>query len=97
MENSVAKPLSPFEIVCALDQVAGSNWDEVKGTAVLSCSPESVVQLFATDNVDVIRSFNPMYESGYDIERYLQTHAHTLAPSHLCVCVHADTPRQWSS
>ena len=51
----------------------GSKWDEVRGSAVLECKPASVVHLFETDDADLIRSFNPMYHSGYDIERFSDT------------------------
>ena len=54
-------------------QVKGSNWDEVKGQGVLECEPSAVVALFATNDVDIIRTYNPLYHSGYDIERFSET------------------------
>lgn len=54
-------------------QVPGSKWDEVRGSAVLDCKPAAVVHLFETNDAELIRSFNPMYHSGYDIERFSDT------------------------
>lgn len=51
-------------------KVAGSNWDEIKGSAVLQCRPGAVEHLFSTSDAAVIRTFNPMYESGFDIQRF---------------------------
>jgi hypothetical protein len=50
--------------------VAGSQWEEVKGCGILKCKPACVVKLFETNDVDLIRSFNPLYDYGFDIERF---------------------------
>lgn len=50
--------------------VAGSKWEEVRGSAILKASPASVSALFETDGVELIRSFNPLYDTGYDIEKF---------------------------
>ena len=51
-------------------KVVGSNWDEIKGSAVLQCRPGAVEHLFLTSDAEVIRTYNPMYESGFDIQRF---------------------------
>jgi len=50
--------------------VAGSAWDEVRGSGIIESKPENVVALFETSDVNIIRSFNPCYDSGHDIEHY---------------------------
>ncbi len=74
----VSRRLTLFCILLLLStlahsQVEGSKWEEVRGSAILQCRPASVVHLFETDDVDLIRSFNPMYAHGYDIERFSET------------------------
>ena len=51
-------------------KVVGSIWDEVRGTGVLDVRPQAVVRLFETSDVELIRSFNPLYDTGHDIEWY---------------------------
>uniref|UniRef100_A0A7S4G648 START domain-containing protein n=1 Tax=Eutreptiella gymnastica TaxID=73025 RepID=A0A7S4G648_9EUGL len=50
--------------------LAGSDWDEVRGSGVIHCRPETVVALFETSDVPLIRSFNPCYDTGHDVECY---------------------------
>jgi hypothetical protein len=49
--------------------VRGARYDEIKGQGVLNAPPEKVVALFASTDPKVIRRFNPLYDTGWDLER----------------------------
>jgi len=46
-----------------------STFDMVRGSAVLDVEPHAVVKLFETTDEELIRQFNPLYDSGWDLER----------------------------
>ena len=46
-----------------------STFDMVRGSAILDVEPRAVVRLFETTDEELIRQFNPMYDSGWDLER----------------------------
>lgn len=51
-------------------KVPGSPHVEVRGHGVFSSSPASVIALFESSDADFIRRYNPLYDSGRDLERY---------------------------
>jgi len=42
----------------------------VRGHGVFEAPPSSVIALFESSDADFIRKYNPMYDSGWDLERY---------------------------
>jgi len=48
--------------------VPGSTFDMVRGSAVLDVEPRAVVKLFESTDEELIRQFNPLYDSGWDLE-----------------------------
>ena len=48
--------------------VKGSAYDEVRGNTIMDAPPAAVLALMRSNDADVIRKYNPMYEDGYDLE-----------------------------
>mgnify|MGYP001213679623 CR=1 FL=1 len=81
VQNRVAEALNPAwgpQVIGPTDRgvsvfrrtVAGSRWEEVKGEGLLACTPASAIKLFETNDETLIRTFNPLYDSGYDVQRF---------------------------
>ena len=81
VQNRVAEALNPAwgpQVIGPTDRgvsvfrrtVAGSRWEEVKGVGTLACTPASAIKLFETNDETLIRTFNPLYDSGYDVQRF---------------------------
>ena len=81
VQNRVAEALNPAwgpQVIGPTDRgvsvfrrtVAGSRWEEVKGEGLLACTPASAIKLFETNDEALIRTFNPLYDSGYDVQRF---------------------------
>jgi len=50
-------------------QVPGSKFKMVRGQAVLDVRPDAIAQLFESSDEELIRRFNPLYDSGWDVQR----------------------------
>ena len=48
--------------------VKGSAYDEVRGNTIMDAPPAAVLALMRSNDADVIRKYNPMYEDGYALE-----------------------------
>lgn len=48
-------------------QIPGSRVDEVRASGIIDASPEAVMELLCDHEADVIRSYNPLYDEGYDV------------------------------
>jgi len=48
--------------------VPGSPHDEVRGNGLIQASPRQVVALMRKSDEETIRSYNPTYDSGYDLQ-----------------------------
>ena len=48
----------------------GSRHVYVRGQGVFGAPPEAVIGLFETSDAALIRRYNPLYDSGWDLERY---------------------------
>jgi hypothetical protein len=51
-------------------KLPGSPHVYVRGHGIFDAPPSSVVALFESSDADFIRQYNPMYDSGWDLERY---------------------------
>jgi len=49
--------------------VPGSPFDEIRGNAILQCPPAQVLALLRRADEETIREYNPMYDSGYDLQQ----------------------------
>eukprot|EP00316_Scyphosphaera_apsteinii_P012928 CAMPEP_0119335262 /NCGR_PEP_ID=MMETSP1333-20130426/89174_1 /TAXON_ID=418940 /ORGANISM="Scyphosphaera apsteinii, Strain RCC1455" /LENGTH=229 /DNA_ID=CAMNT_0007345773 /DNA_START=216 /DNA_END=905 /DNA_ORIENTATION=+ len=50
--------------------VPSSAFDEIRGSGVLDVKPAKVIALFESSDVELIRRFNPLYDIGWDVQRY---------------------------
>jgi hypothetical protein len=51
-------------------KLPGSPHVYVRGHGIFDAPPSSVIALFESSDADFIRQYNPMYDSGWDLERY---------------------------
>ena len=47
----------------------GSAYDEVRGNGIIRVPPEDVIALLRQGDAETIRTYNPMYDSGHDLEQ----------------------------
>ena len=50
--------------------VKGSPVDEVRGNALVNAPPKAVVELLRQADEETIRTYNPMYDSGHDLQQF---------------------------
>ena len=50
-------------------KVEGSAYDEVRGNGIIRVPPEDVIALLRRGDAETIRTYNPMYDSGHDLEQ----------------------------
>eukprot|EP00966_Prymnesium_polylepis_P192971 4472750-Prymnesium_polylepis.1 len=49
--------------------VSGSRVDEVRGNGIIDAPPSALLGLLCQNDADVIRSYNPLYDTGHDVCR----------------------------
>ena len=50
-------------------QVEGSAYDEVRGNGIIPAKPAVVLELLRRGDAETIREYNPMYDSGHDLQQ----------------------------
>lgn len=49
--------------------VPGSSYDEIRGNGLIKAPPKAVLSLLRQGDEETIRTYNPMYDSGHDLEQ----------------------------